>query len=182
MSERSKTKDTAKKSKKTAMEAAGDLLASRMRTTAEMRKLLADKGYDSDEVDEAVSMLIGLRYLDDYEYAKNYYSYNASKKRGGRRAMRELEEKGVDKETIKFAFEDFMYESQVDEFKTALEIARREVFVTDDLSADAEVRMKEVDDKLAARVARKLETRGFGHDDIYRVLGEMRRWSAEDHN
>lgn len=152
--------------KKTAMEVASAYLANRMRTAWEVRKHLKDKEFPEQEIDETVNDLIGLRYLDDYEYAKIFYERNAEKHRGSSRAMRELEEKGVDRETIKFALEDFLYEAKIDEYEMALEIASK--------ACDG---AKEIDDKLIAKVARKLEGAGYKSGDIVRVLGEMRRWN-----
>lgn len=154
-----------KSDKKSAYDEAAAFLGTRMRTVAEVRKRLLDKEYPESEIEEVINDLIGLRYLDDYEYAKIYYQHNTEKQRGGRRAMRELEEKGVDKQTVKFAFEDYMYEAKVDEYRIALKIART---VAEDAA--------DIDDKLIAKVARKLENKGFAHDDIFRVMSEMRRW------
>lgn len=151
------------KVKKTAMEVAASYLSNRMRTVEEMRKHLKEKEFSENEIEETINDLIGLKYLDDYAYAVRYYEYNTEKHRGSFRAMRELEEKGVDKQTVKFALEDYLYENKIDEYELALEVARKEEFT-------------EVDDKLIAKVARKLESRGFKRDDIYRVLDEMRRW------
>lgn len=159
------------KTKKSAMEVASAYLASRMRTTHEVRKHLKEKEFSEDEIDETISDLIGFRYLDDYNYAKIYYERNAEKHRGSLRAMRELEERGVDKETIKFALEDFLYEAHIDEFAMAIEIAHK---VVDDA--------KEIDDKLVAKVARKLEGAGFKPGDIVKVMGEMRRWDNNRYN
>ena len=131
-----------------------------------MRQHLKDKEFSEKEIDETVGDLIGLRYLDDYAYALRYYEYNTAKHRGSKRAMRELEEKGVDKETIKFALEDYLYESKVDEYKMALEIAAKEA------------EEKEIDDKLIAKVARKLDSRGYAQGDIIKVMSEMRRWDS----
>lgn len=151
------------------MEAAASYLADRMRTIAELRKYLGNRDYTDKEIDETVSELIGLRYLDDYQYALRYYEYNYEKKRGMKRAARELAEKGVDRETIRNAGEDFIYENSIDEYEMALELARKEL-------------VREVDDRLVARVARKLESRGFANDVIIRVLEQMRRWDREDYN
>ena len=167
------------------MEVAAAYLANRMRTVAEMRKHLMDKDFSEAEIEETVNDLIGLRYLDDYAFALRYYEYNTAKHRGSWRAMRELEEKGVDKQTVKFALEDYLYENKVDEYSMALEIARKEVFVADDKfgeEGNPDLLAKPVDDKLVAKVARKLESRGFKKDDIYRVLDEMRRWDASQLN
>jgi regulatory protein len=151
------------KNKKTALEAASAYLASRMRTVQEVRKRLKDKEYDAAEAEEAVKELIDLGYLDDYAYAMRYYEYNREKRRGSLRAMRELLEKGVAEETVKNAKEDFLYSNKVDEFSDAMTLALR----------DAEG--KETDDKLIAKTARKLESRGFEKRDIIRVLEALRR-------
>ena len=174
------TMDTEKKSKsrKTAFEAACSYLANRMHTTAEVRKHLEGKGYGSGEIDGAVSDLIGMRYLDDYLYASRYYEYNREKKRGVMRAERELIEKGIDRETVRNAKEDFLYEQDVDEYSDALEIARKEVYTKNDIYGD-EVIVKEMDDRLSARIARRLESKGFSRTDIFRVLDTLRRETGQ---
>ena len=149
------------KGKKTAMEEASAYLANRMRTVHEVRQRLRDKEYDAAEIDETLNDLIGLRYLDDYLYALRYYEYNREKRRGSRRAARELAEKGVDEQTIKNAREDFLFENKVDEFEDALAVALR---AAED---------RETDKKLRAKIARKLEGKGFSKGDIIRVLGEL---------
>ena len=176
-----------KKQKKSAMECASAYLENRMHTVFEVRRHLKDKEYDEAEIEETVSELIELRYLDDYAYTVRYYEYSAERGRGSRRAMRELEEKGVDKETIHNAYQDFLYENKVDEYEEALEIAHREVYGRDGLVGESDIdasddedsnKKNNIDEKLIARVARKLETRGFRTDDIYKVMTEMRRWKV----
>ena len=157
--------------KKTAMEVASRYLENRMRTVAEVRKKLQEKEFSDEEISETINELIGLRYLDDYEYAKRYYAYSVEKRRGSLRAMRELEEKGVDKETIKFAYEDFVYETKVDELAIAKQVAKAM------LNADAEDYDSEnrepFNEKMRGKIARKLETRGFSTSIIIRILNEM---------
>ena len=160
------------------METAAAYLANRMRTVYELRKHLRDKEYSPEEIDEAVEELIGLNYLDDYQYALRYYEYNREKKRGTLRAEKELAEKGVDKEIIRNAKEDFLFEQKVDEYEDALAIARKEVFVPSDIYGEAET-VKELDDKLSAKIARKLESKGFARGDIFRVLDTLRRETIE---
>ena len=168
-----------KENKKSAFEAACSYLASRMRTAGEVRKHLESREYPESEITEAVNDLIGMRYLDDYLYALRYYEYNREKKRGSNRAERELLEKGIDRETAKNAREDFLYEQKVDEFEDALEIARKEVRVEPDIPGE-EAHMREVDERLAAKIARKLEGKGFSKGDIFRVLDRIRREAAEE--
>lgn len=170
--------DKGKTNKKTVLEAAYAFLASRMRTAAEVRKHLESKGYNEDEITDAVNELIGMRYLDDYLYALRYYEYNHEKKRGVIRAERELMEKGIDRDTARNAKEDFLYEHKVDEFEDALDIALKEVFVSSDIYGEPPV-MKTVDDRLTAKIARKLEGKGFSKGDIFRVLDSIRREAEE---
>ena len=168
-----------KQNRKSALEAAYAFLAARMRTAGEVRRHLESKDYDEDEITDAISELTDMRYLDDYLYALRYYEYNREKKRGVLRAERELLEKGVDKDTARNAKEDFLYEQKVDEFEDALGIARKEVYVPSDIWGQPP-RAREADDRLTAKIARKLESRGYSKGDIFRVLDAIRREAKED--
>ena len=151
------------KANKTAMEAATAFLANRMRTSEEVRQRLREREYSAADTEETVRELESLGYLNDYEYALRYFEYNREKRRGSKRAVMELLQKGVDEETVRNAREDFQHEQNADEFEDAMQLARRE--------ADG----RSVDDKLIAKVARKLEARGFEKRDIIRVLEALRR-------
>lgn len=153
------------KTKKTPMETAYAYLASRMRTVREVENHLKDKGFSEEEITETVNDLIGLRYLDDYQYALRYYEYNREKKRGTLRAARELAEKGIDAETINIAQEDFIFAEKIDEFEDALEIAEHELSLRNKAASD---------EKTAAYIARKLENKGFRRDIIFKVLNRLR--------
>ncbi len=156
----------------TAFEAACTYISSRMRTKAETAAYLENKGFNGLEINEAVEELSEMKYLDDYEFSLRYYEYNREKKRGVLRAEQELINKGVDRETASNAKEDFLHESATDEFALALEIAREEFFPdTDDVR---------IDEKLIAKAARKLETKGFTKSDIYKILEKMRVQGRED--
>ena len=171
-------KDTEKKNRKTAIESAYAFLASRMRTTEEVRKHLEGRNYTREEINDTINELIGMRYLDDYLYALRYYEYNHEKKRGVLRAERELAEKGIDRETVRNAREDFLYENKVNEFEDAIDIALKEVFVPSDIYGAPPV-MRTFDDRLSAKIARKLEGKGFSRSDIFRVLDSLRKESSE---
>ena len=168
-----------KKNRKTAIETAYAFLAGRMRTAEEVRRHLESRGYAENEITEAVNELIGMRYIDDYLYALRYYEYNREKRRGTLRAERELLEKGIDKETVRNAKEDFLYEQKVDEYEDALDIARKEVFIPADSFGGA-AQVKAVDERLAAKIARKLENKGFPRGDIFRVLESIRKEAKAD--
>ena len=156
------------RNRKSAIEAAYSYLDTRMRTKAEVERRLKEKGYTEDEITEAVNELIGMRYLDDYQYALRYYEYNREKRRGSGRAARELAEKGVDAETIRNAREDYLYSEKVDEYADALAAALKELELKPGF-----------DDKAAARIGRKLDGKGFERSDIFRVLEELRRRSGD---
>lgn len=151
--------------KRSARDEAARYLTHRMRTEAEVRRHLADREYEECEIDEAVAELRSLRYLDDYQYALSYFEYGFGLRRGSMRIKRELVERGVERETIENAYEDFLYENDVDEAENAYSIAAR----------DIENRgVKEIDDKVKARIARKLENLGYRSDDIIRTLSRIR--------
>ena len=171
--------DKKSRNKKTALEAAYAYLANRMHTTAEVRKHLESREYADDEITEAINELIGMRYLDDYLYAARYYEHNREKRRGVLRAERELIEKGIDRETARNAKEDFLCEQEVDEYADALEIARKEAYRPSGIYGEPPV-LRELDDRLTGKIARKLEAKGFSRGDIFRVLDEIRRLGRED--
>lgn len=166
-----KTEKKNQKADRTAHEAAYAYLASRMRTVAEVEKHLTSLGYSGTEVQETVNDLIGLRYLDDYQYALRYFEYCREKRRGTLRAARELTEKGVDAETVRNAKEDFLYTSGTDEFEDALAVAEKELRLKTSGLGDE---LPDLDDRLAAMIARRLENRGYSRDIIFRVIDRLR--------
>ncbi|MBQ6388819.1 MAG: regulatory protein RecX [Mogibacterium sp.] len=166
-----RTDRTNQKADRTAHEAAYAYLASRMRTVAEVEKHLSSLGYSSEEVQETINDLIGLRYLDDYQYALRYFEYNREKRRGTLRAARELAEKGIDAETVRNAKEDFLYMSGTDEFEDALAVAEKELRLK---TSGLEDELPELDDRLAAMIARRLENRGYSRDIIFKVIDRLR--------
>lgn len=164
---------------KTAMEAAFAYLANRMRTISDTRNHLQQKGYPDDEISETINELRELRYLDDYYYALRYFEYNHSKHRGSLRAIRELEEKGISDEIIRNAREDYFYENKIDEYAEALELARKEIFYLSEDGRGCIIKRK-IDDKLVAKIGRKLERNGFCTEHIYRVIYEIRNRNDEN--
>ena len=159
--------------RKSAAEAAYSFLSARMRTCHETEEHLRSKGYPEDEILGTVNELIGKKYLDDYQYALRYYEYNREKHRGSARAAAELLRKGVDTDTVKYAREDFLHENHVNEYEDALDAAERELSLRDPLTGGEH--RAEIDDRTAAKLARKLDGKGFERGDIFRVLEELRR-------
>lgn len=136
-------------------------LASRARTSGEMRKHLKEKGFDAEDIQHVIEQLEGLHYLDDADYCAQYFDYAFRKGRGLLRVKRELEEKGVDREVIQIALED--YEGG----ETELERAEKQA------AKVAEGRIP--DQKLMGKIGRRLTALGYSSDIVYQVIGTYMR-------
>lgn len=167
--------------KKTALEVASSYLARRLRTEKEVRKYLLDKDYKADEIEAAVHELKSHRYLDDYEYAVAYIEYGLGKSWSGKRIMHELAEKGVEQETISFAYEDYMNENSVDEYSIAYNHALKmynNALEGSNLRQDTEID-DEKKNKFLVRIARNLAGRGYSANIVYRIIDELGRNRSE---
>ena len=67
----------------------------------------------------------------------------------------------------------FLHENHVNEYEDALDAAERELSLRDPLTGGEH--RAEIDDRTAAKLARKLDGKGFERGDIFRVLEELRR-------
>jgi regulatory protein len=83
------------------MEAAGAFLAVRQRSVAETSKRLRRLGYPEPLVEQVVTRLIEMNYLDDEEFARSWVeSRDRARPRGALGLRRELAVKGVPREII----------------------------------------------------------------------------------
>lgn len=142
---------------KTARECALSLLEYRDRTTQEMRWKLAERGYEPDQIEEAVGFLTDYRYLDDAEYARRYIRSAAARK-SIRQLRQELSERGVDREILDVCLE----EAELDEEAVIRAFLNKKGYETG-VPSDPETRRK-----LTASLGR----RGFSFDAIRRVMEE----------
>lgn len=142
-------------------DAALKYLASRARTCGEMEKHLQDKGFEAKEIGEIIKNFVELHYLDDMDYCIRYFDFAFRKGRGVLRVKRELEEKGVPRQTIDIAYEDY------GGTETELERAKGQ--------AEKIVSGREIDQKLLAKIGRRLTAMGFSSDVIYKVIGMYMR-------
>ena len=166
-------------------------LSHRMRTEQEMRQHLKEKEYEDSEIEGAIDDLKAHHYIDDYEYALAFYRNSFEKLRGGMRAKRELEQKGVDALTAENALEDYKYEAGVDELANARRIAIESVYgseatrgygnsAEDVLQGASDSEEAEyLDERKIASMARKLENRGYTSGVIYKIISEMRSWKVK---
>ncbi|MBO0910700.1 MAG: RecX family transcriptional regulator [Acidobacteria bacterium] len=144
------------------------ILARRMRTIAELKRLLGGRVDSTTEIGEALVALVIRRlkdqgYVDDAKYAAAYSSFRRdNEKFGRRRVAADLKTKGVHREIIDKTLDSAFHE--VDEEKQARAFLRRK-------------RVKKPRNQVeAARISRQLVRAGFGGQTIFRVLG---KWGIE---
>jgi len=83
------------------MEAAAAFLATRARSVGETRRRLRSHGYPPALIEEVLTRLVEMRYLDDEAFARAWVeSRDRSRPRGETALRRELALKGVDREVV----------------------------------------------------------------------------------
>ena len=144
---------------------AAKYLASRARSTGEMKIHLKSKGYGEDEIAEVIADFLDYGYLDDEDYCRQYIKYAFSKGKGPLRVKQELTEKGISRDTIVFALED--YEAEESDLDRALVQARK-------TAGD-----RPIDEKMKGRIGRRIVSLGYSTDIAYKVLGILTREQNE---
>jgi regulatory protein len=144
-------------------------LARRMRSVAELKRLLrprveADTEYGKTLVELVIRRLKDQGYLNDAQYAAAYSSFRRdNEKFGRRRVVTDLKAKGVHGDLIDKAV-DSVYD-EVNEEKQARDYLRRK-------------RLQEPrNQREAARVFRRLMRGGFGAKTIFAIL---KKWDVDD--
>jgi len=144
-------------------------LARRMRTVAELKRLLrarveADTEYGQTLVELIIRRLKDQGYLNDSQYAASYTSLRRDNQKFGRlRVITELKAKGVHGDLIAKAV-DSGYEG-INEEKQARDYLRRKRLE------------KPKDQKQAARIFRQLARAGFRTKIILTIL---KKWDVDD--
>ncbi|HWF93157.1 MAG TPA: regulatory protein RecX [Terriglobales bacterium] len=144
-------------------------LGRRMRSVAELKRLLRQRVEADTEIGQTLVELIIRKlkdqgYLNDAKYAAAFSSYRRdNEKFGPRRVITDLKIKGVHGEVIEKAV-DSAY-GEIDEEKQA-----REYLIRKRLKRPA-------DQKQAARIFRQLVRAGFRSKTIFTIL---KKWDVED--
>jgi regulatory protein len=145
-------------------------LARRMRTVAELKRLLrarvenAESEYGKTLVELIIRRLKDCGYLNDSQYAAYFSSLRRDNQKFGRmRVVTDLKAKGMHSDVIDKAV-DVAYEG-VSEEKQAREYLRRKRMV------------KPKDQKEAARIFRQLARGGFGPKTIFTIL---KKWDVDE--
>ena len=143
-------------------------LARKMRTVAELKRLLRARAQDSDDgalaVEAVIAKLKEQKYLNDSRYAAAYSEYRQSNEKfGRRRVITDLKAKGVHSDIIEQAVSSAYRE--VNEEKLARRFLERK-------------RLKRPQNKReSARIFRLLIRAGFSSSTIFKVL---KNWDVDE--
>jgi regulatory protein len=146
-------------------------LARRMRSVAELKRLLRNRVEADTEIGKTLVELIVVRlkdqgYLNDAKYAAAFSSYRReNEKFGRRRVVTDLKAKGVHGDVIEKAVSS-VYDG-VKEESLAREYLRRKRLQ----------KPKDKDQKQAARIFRNLTRAGFGFKTIFAIL---KKWDVDE--
>jgi regulatory protein len=144
-------------------------LARRMRSVAELKRLLrlrveSETEYGQTLVELVIRRLKDQGYLNDSRYAAAYSSFRRDNEKFGRlRVITDLKAKGVHGELIEKAVDDVY--SEVNEERQAREYLRRKRLA------------KPKDQKQTARIFRHLLRAGFGFKTIFKIL---KTWDVDE--
>src|SRR5712692_159668 len=144
-------------------------LGRRMRTVAELKRLLRRRVEEETEIGQTLVELVIRRlkdqgYLSDAKYAAAYSAFRRdNEKFGRRRVVTDLKAKGVHGEVIDAAMETTF--GEVNDEKQAREYLRRKRL------------QKPKDKKQAARIFRQLSRAGFTGKIIFAIL---KKWEVDD--
>jgi regulatory protein len=139
-------------------------LSRKMRTVAELKRLLRPRAEEELLVDVVIARLKEQKYLNDSQYAATYSAYRqANEKFGKRRVITDLKIKGVHPEVIEKAV-DQAYAGMSEE-KLARQFLERKRL------------RKPANDRETARVFRTLLRAGFTSATIFTIL---KKWHVPD--
>lgn len=131
-------------------------LSTRDRTRFEVESHLLEKGFTPEEAAHVLAYLEENHIIDDDDYCERFVRYCIEKGRGPLRIRQDLANKGISPGMIQKVLE-VHYGSDM-EFESALSEAEKCIFENGDK------------EKQKARLARRLASRGFRADVIYRVI------------
>ena len=139
-------------------------LSRRMRSVAELKRLMRNRCPDEAVIEKVVARLKDRKYLNDSSYASAYSAFRRdNQKFGRRRVVTDLKIKGVHSSVIEKAVEEAF--SEVDEAALARAFLKRKRL------------KKPADGKDAARIFRALMRAGFGVGISLQVL---KNWEVDE--
>lgn len=136
------------------------LLEQMDRTEVQLRRKLKEKGFPEEAVDEAVAYVKSYHYLDDARYAAAYIELK-SRTKSRRQIEQGLLQKGIDRQMIADALEDF---GKIDESAQIEALIRKK-------GLDWE----HAEPKEIQKLCQSLMRRGFSYQDIRSVIDKYTR-------
>ena len=146
-------------------------LARRMRSVAELKRLLRNRVEADTEIGKTLVELIVVRlkdqgYLNDAKYAAAFSSYRRDNEKFGRmRVINDLKAKGVHGDVIEKAV------------SSVYDDVKEESLARDYLRRKRLQKPKDRDQKQAARIFRRLMRAGFGSKTIFTIL---KKWDVDE--
>jgi len=137
-------------------------LGRRAYSVKQIREKLEGKKFESEDIDATIKRLLELKFLDDFEFAKNFIRQSTlGKPKGVQRVRFELLRKGIEKDVIENALlEGNLAESEEELIKKALK-----TYIKKSTNPTR--------DKIYNRSIGFLLRRGFGYDKSKRAVSEF---------
>ena len=129
-------------------------LSKAQKTEKELRTYLLSKGFDSPNVNYAISKLKEYEYINDEKYAKNYIKFKSNTE-GKKKIEFELKNKGIKDAIIQKSFEEFTFD----------DAPIRKL-------AEKYLSNKQLDIKTKQKAYRYLASKGFSSEEIMPILND----------
>ncbi len=133
-----------------------EILSRKSVSKKELSDKLSQKGYDDSIIDDAISELETLGYVNDEEYANLFLEHCMAKMWGKKKIRYEMKQKGIPEAVIAEKLSQFDEDDNLDEIKEII-ISK---YGNDDIS----------DIKIKAKITRYLASRGFDFSLIDKVI------------
>lgn len=138
-----------------------------LRSEKEVRDDLKDKEFE-DQADEVVERLILQKLIDDLEYAKSYVRTSANlNSKGPSNIKHELSKRGIDKEQIEIAMDEYSFDDQFENATTLAEKAWKKSRLKSEREA-------------VQKTKQFLMQKGYSMDIIQEVINELDTDKSED--
>lgn len=168
------------KKKKKALEAAMGYLAQRDRTSYEVCEYLKKKEYSKQEIEETVSYLNNLNYLEDTLYAQRYMEYAAGRGKGPVKIKGELLKKGISSEIInELVLEEAAFDKSNERHRALEQVEKIMRNLSDDVTIyeEDDYQMKaykyKEQQKIKGKIGRRLAGLGYSQDIVFSIINEV---------
>jgi len=138
------------------------LLGSRDHSIAELRRKLGKREHDNASIDAAIEQLASANYVNDARFAERYAEQRMNQGYGPLSIRAKLTQRGVDSHWVQQAL-------------SSMDVTWSDHAETVILKRFNEQDICDTDQRITARIARFLNSRGFSSSDALRGLHQARR-------